>query len=1335
MEENVKKPVENVNEQDVQPKHVGSNWKPRTGQIEDKRESSSTSSFFSGSNFTMSCSGVDTQEENEPSTSGCSSFLAHTEKERSKAKKKERVKEYLKELKSIVQAKGEGRVGTLSTLQHVLSSMRKIKDAKEKSRTQKKVLPDLGEDQYMGPPADLSHTVYESDSHESLTCESLKSSDELRVIISSSDHIVRAVSANMKYVLGYPKESWIGRSFDDYVHKKDLITFVSFHRTPDDGTEVSDSEVTGESKIFYFRLRKFKSLGSSGFSLRKQDYYTPFQCTFTRKKMTTSEVARMGTYPSWYESTSTSVNSGSPDAIQMTSESSSVGSQGEKKCTEEKKLYTIMYCVPLMSPYSESGLLPEVKTFETRQTLFCSFCHIQPNTIPLLGYLPQEMIGVSIFEFFHNDDLSRLFNIYTKVIALKGVPYKSGPIRFLAKNGSWISCVTEWSSFVNPWSKRLEFIIGKHTVVKGPDNTDVFSENFHHTSRIEEDSEAIRLARQKIKDLLLQPVETVYIGNNGDKTAAKSGGKSVAIVEEKESTDTEQVIPQNEHKTIYASEREKSAMHGTGVLFKENSISRAYDQLNYTNCIKKFLLSQPRSFSSDSDPKKSSSEDGFDEEMNSNVLSDSDFDFDISVPKPPSFGSSTKVLVSEQEHRDNETLLDPMVLRDQLQLPSTFVDSTTPLSPVITAQSTRDTPVTTDRPEIMTLTRESLWKHTILQEQLYIATASPDRNILFVNEGREMEYPGGKRQRHSLKRSHSPDHTSIDRCKTGRHSMESQPVSVTQSIMNPVFPLLTYKTVFTGPRPNKYSTSSDRMMVPMQMYPIVSIQSDDHVNASHIDSQSSLPSSAFPCSYDQITGMTFKPRVMVGFHQTSTGQSRMPLGMPIPVHQLNSYVMQQANSMVPKSVSTRPSRLKQEKAKSQLQSSSESSSTEDTSSTFYLLESSENKMKSNPMLQAYNQLVMQSLAQQMNPTKGLDPAPWLQNLCFTDGLQNRYHMYRAKHKRQLKKDREDMEKITQPDLLMSQFEELLLNTEHSPGFIRDQEYDCLAFDDEVSQSVMCSCVRDTCCKNFPEDHGISDALKRLRKHSKKKEKRIKKPSQQSILQNAAVQTEEDMCKMEVDSDTGVSVQPQIEVQETDTLENINESKSCSSKSDSGEADIRCDMSSSSINSLNSSDVTPSDQRSNNENGSSLKESDGDAMSKKSDSSSSDKQLLSSESESESKNKCSEDIFDRLFASLDICFPHLHKDNVPWLLDVEFNEEVEMNYTIEPKDKESVLRSDLTQLEYLDEPDMVRAQLNALMEELGQGNLELVSIMSNGETNMDQSEPALVESVDGMNVNN
>ena len=36
------------------------------------------------------------------------------------------------------------------------------------------------------------------------------------------------------------------------------------------------------------------------------------------------------------------------------------------------------------------------------------------STVPLLGYLPQEMIGVSIFDFYHNDELSELFYIYQK---------------------------------------------------------------------------------------------------------------------------------------------------------------------------------------------------------------------------------------------------------------------------------------------------------------------------------------------------------------------------------------------------------------------------------------------------------------------------------------------------------------------------------------------------------------------------------------------------------------------------------------------------------------------------------------------------------------------------------------------------------------------------------------------------------------------------------------------------------------------------------------------------------------------------------------------------------
>ena len=52
------------------------------------------------------------------------------------------------------------------------------------------------------------------------------------------------------------------------------------------------------------------------------------------------------------------------------------------------------------------------------------------------------------------------------------------------------------------------------------------------------------------------------------------------------------------------------------------------------------------------------------------------------------------------------------------------------------------------------------------------------------------------------------------------------------------------------------------------------------------------------------TGVSLNPQVMVGFHQPTIQQPMMPqIGVPIPIHQLNSYIMQQAK-MGPPNVPT-----------------------------------------------------------------------------------------------------------------------------------------------------------------------------------------------------------------------------------------------------------------------------------------------------------------------------------------------------------------------------------------------------------------------------------------------
>lgn len=61
-----------------------------------------------------------------------------------------------------------------------------------------------------------------------------------------------------------------------------------------------------------------------------------------------------------------------------------------------------------------------------------------------------------------------------QVIRLEGSSFRSKPYRFAVQNGGCVVLETEWSSFINPWTKKLEFVVGQHRVLKGPVNPDIF---------------------------------------------------------------------------------------------------------------------------------------------------------------------------------------------------------------------------------------------------------------------------------------------------------------------------------------------------------------------------------------------------------------------------------------------------------------------------------------------------------------------------------------------------------------------------------------------------------------------------------------------------------------------------------------------------------------------------------------------------------------------------------------------------------------------------------------------------------------------------------------------
>jgi period circadian protein 2 len=103
-------------------------------------------------------------------------------------------------------------------------------------------------------------------------------------------------------------------------------------------------------------------------------------------------------------------------------------------------------------------------------------------------------------EFYHPEDMPLLKEVYETILVKgqTGASFVGKPYRFLTHNGCYITVETEWSSFINPWSHHLEFVIGYHRVLKGPsipnvlaakapENCEKFSEEVLKQSRTIQD--------------------------------------------------------------------------------------------------------------------------------------------------------------------------------------------------------------------------------------------------------------------------------------------------------------------------------------------------------------------------------------------------------------------------------------------------------------------------------------------------------------------------------------------------------------------------------------------------------------------------------------------------------------------------------------------------------------------------------------------------------------------------------------------------------------------------------------------------------------------------------
>jgi len=98
--------------------------------------------------------------------------------------------------------------------------------------------------------------------------------------------------------------------------------------------------------------------------------------------------------------------------------------------------------------------------FTSRHGTDGKFSYVDPRVTLILGYLPSELIGTSIYEHIQFDDIPAISECHRTV--LKQTEELSTPFfRFRAKDGKFVKLESKWKKFRNPWTKETEYLICK----------------------------------------------------------------------------------------------------------------------------------------------------------------------------------------------------------------------------------------------------------------------------------------------------------------------------------------------------------------------------------------------------------------------------------------------------------------------------------------------------------------------------------------------------------------------------------------------------------------------------------------------------------------------------------------------------------------------------------------------------------------------------------------------------------------------------------------------------------------------------------------------------------
>ncbi|CAG9864042.1 unnamed protein product [Phyllotreta striolata] len=140
------------------------------------------------------------------------------------------------------------------------------------------------------------------------------------------------------------------------------------------------------------------------------------------------------------------------------------GNDDENSEQGESKTCYISVNQPIPHPSNIESPLPK-QTFLTKHNMDMKFTHADDEFMKeILGYEPDDLLGKSVFEYYHAIDMDCILSSY-KCLFSKG-QCQTGQYRFLAKSGGYVWLITQ-ATLINDKNQKPQSVVCVNYVVSG----------------------------------------------------------------------------------------------------------------------------------------------------------------------------------------------------------------------------------------------------------------------------------------------------------------------------------------------------------------------------------------------------------------------------------------------------------------------------------------------------------------------------------------------------------------------------------------------------------------------------------------------------------------------------------------------------------------------------------------------------------------------------------------------------------------------------------------------------------------------------------------------------